>query len=232
MSIIRKVVIVELCILLALAVLTAAFGFNKGVWDRSTFFTMNCDANRKTYAGRTSSTVEIVMDAIQSIICFRTETDGKIQLSYEASGGDSLKTVRLFSDDGVTVLSDTYNARAGTWISTQDQDQKINSFVHENGNFNLGISDKAILDMAIGNTQSRLSRHTKDFLIGLLLAALGFAFNFITRAIIKLDKFLLGVFYDNAKNLRISEVGKDLLLVPGIMLFAVGLILCLCVLLS
>lgn len=231
MRIKRIVIIVEICALLALAVLTAVLGFNKGVWDRSRFIPMKQDGSRKTYTVKAPSPAEIVTDETQSIVYFSSEDGGKVQLSYEAFG-DSLKTVRFFSEDGVTVISDTYSVRERKWSSTYERDKTIGDYVYNNGSFKLGVSDKAILNMAIGNTQTRLSEHIKVFLIGLLLAVLGFAFNFITDVIVKLDKFLLGLFYDNSKNLRISEVGKDLLILPGIILFTVGVIFCTFVLLT
>ena len=43
MSFKRIIIIIELCVLLVLAALTAVFGFNRGVWDRSTFFTKYTD---------------------------------------------------------------------------------------------------------------------------------------------------------------------------------------------
>lgn len=231
MRIKRIVIIVEICALLALAVLTAVLGFNRGVWDRSRFIPMKQDGSRKTYTVKAPSPAEIVTDETQSIVYFSSEDGGKVQLSYEAFG-DSLKTVRFFSEDGVTVISDTYSLRERKWSSAYEWDHKIDDYVQNNASFKLGISDKAILDMVMGNTQTRLSVHIKEFLIGLLFLALGFAFNFITEAIIKLDKFLLGLFYDNSKNLRISEVGKDLLILPGIILFTMGVIFCTFVLLT
>lgn len=242
MSFKRIIIIIELCVLLVLAALTAVFGFNRGVWDRSTFFIMYTDDDlrndegwyipNKTYAGRASSTVRILLGAMQGKIDLCSENDEKVQLIVETSGSDSLRTVRLFSEDGVTVISDTYSLRERKWSSAYEWDHKIDDYVQNNASFKLGISDKAILDMVMGNTQTRLSVHIKAFLIGLLFLALGFAFNFITEAIIKLDKFLLGLFYDNSKNLRISEVGKDLLILPGIILFTVGVIFCTFVLLT
>lgn len=228
----RILVTVELCILAALAILTALFGFRKGVWDGATFFTRSSDANTTTYMGQAPSKVEVVLNAIGSCVNFSSETGGKAQLLFETSYANSLKTVRLFSEDGVTIISDTYSIGEGKWGSTNYGDRRIGDYVREQGNFNLGISDRAILDMVGRNDQIKVSRLLTGFLLGLLFAALGFAYNFLTGAIIKLDKFLLGVFYDNSKELRISEVGKDLLLLPGIILFAVGVIAWACILLA
>lgn len=228
----KYIVTVELCALLILTIIAGIFGFNKGVWDGTTYYGISLEENKKVYVSKGASVVEIMTEAAQNAIDIHTKEGNVAQLSYDISENGVLKTIRILSNDNAMILSDTYDARAREWITRKESGNVISDHFWDNEHFNLSISDKAILNMTLGNVKGRISGRIADFLIAVLFLVLGFSFNYVTELLVRIDKYIIGIFYENAKDLRASNLGQTFLALLGIVFFVIGVLICKSVLLS
>ncbi|MBR5947437.1 MAG: hypothetical protein IKZ82_02160 [Clostridia bacterium] len=226
MEVIKRIVITaELCFFLALVVLTAVFGFNKGVWDGERFYKAGSDGDKMIYESKNASSVEVVTGEVQNKLIIRTADGSAAQLNYEVSSAREPKTVTLFAHDGSVLLNDRYYSNTKKWSVTKNSDSTISEYFSSTEGVRIGLFDKGLLDMALGNAQTRLSGRIGFTVYAVLAMAFGFAINFAKRLVEKLDRFFTGFFYDNAKGLRMNELGELFLILIGIAIFVMGALL-------
>ena len=215
----------ELVVLLLLAILTAVFGFQRGIWERSTFFRAGADGDRRIYAGRNGISVEVTTGPEQNRIVFRSEDGQTARLLFRISQSSASKTVLILLPEGSPILSNTYFNRDREWSPWKDGSQILNDRIRESDHFSPGLSDPTICRMASGLEETRVLGRSRDFLLALLCLALGLSFRFLTKAIFRLDRAVLGIFYRDADRLRANELAQVLLAASGIILFGIGLVM-------
>ena len=217
----RWVVIVQLCALAILAALVGVFGFNKGVWDNSAFYRATWDDDKTVYTSRSHSvSVEVLTGGEQDTIQFHTAEDQTARFTFALVENGSFKTVNMFSEDGDPVLRGTFSA--SKWNIEKEEYPVTVYPAREISLFPTGLSHEAILNMAAGNTESRISGKLTDLLLGTLFLALGLALNILGKLVTEADKAAIGIFYDGACNLRAAETTQMLLSLLGIALFVLG----------
>ncbi len=221
----KKIIVrIELFIILILAIAVLVFGLSKGVWDGSKFYGVTSGDNKRVYADQDKTSVEIVSEGDKNNINI-SSSDGKTaSLAFEITENGSYKNIKILSEENSEVLSASYNAKADELVGKVNGESKVSNFIRETNNFNPGISDKTISKMLLGSDKVRIAGKSKELLLGVFFIALGFAFNFLTKFIIKLDKFFIGIFYENSEKLKASELAQNCLIVSGIVFFVIGLL--------
>lgn len=224
---------IELCVLLVLALLAAVVGFHRGIWDGTRFFAASQEGNKRVYTGKGNSSIEITMEAGQNQINLRAKEGQTARITFQSSQSGSSKTVLILSADGSPILSRTFFMQGGSWTARQEgSSHVIGDDIWNTDRFSPGISDQAICRMALGLDEIKMMGRGGDFVIGALFLTLGLLFRFFTKALIGLDKKVLGIFYQNTKGLRANSLAQGCLLALGVVLFAIGLLLCCNVLFS
>ena len=223
----------ELCVLLVLAILAAIVGFHRGIWDGTRFFAASEEGNKRVYTGKGNSSIEITTEAGQNQINLRSKEGQTARITFQSSQNGSSKTVLILSAEGSPILSRTYFNQGRNWTARQeDGSHVIGDYIWNTDRFSPGISDQAICRMALGLEETRMMGRGGDFMIAAIFLALGLLFCLFTKALIELDKKVLGIFYLNTKGLRANSLAQGCLLALGVVLFAIGLLLCCNVLLS
>lgn len=217
---------VELCVLLVLALLVAIFGFNRGIWDGTTFYGVSEEGNKRVYTGKSTSAVEISTEAGQSEVDIYSKEGQTARLLFQLSQNGSFKTALILSEDGSTVMSSTYSDRGERWDCPTEGNHVISDHIWKTDHFTPGISDQAICRMALGLEETRIMGRGRDFFFAAVFLTLGLSFRFLTNAMIELDKKILGLFYKNTEGLRADGVAQGCLAALGIALFVIGLIMC------
>ena len=217
---------VELVVLLLLAILTAVFGFQRGIWERSTFFRAGADGDRRIYAGRNGISVEVTTGPEQNGIVFRSEDGQTARLLFRISRSSASETVLILSPEGSPILSNTYFNRDREWSPWKEGSQILSGKVLDADHFSPGLSDQTICRMASGLEETRVSGRGGDFLLAVLFLALGLCFRFLTKAIFRLDRLSVGLFYRNADKLRENELAQVVMAAFGIVFFGLGLVMC------
>lgn len=223
MDIIKKIVAAaELCVFLTLVILTAVLGFNNGVWDGERFYKAVLDDDKMIFEGKNASSVEVVTGEEHNKLIIRTADGRSAQLNFEVSFAREPKTVTLFAHDGTVLLNDRYYSKAKEWSVTKNGDSAISKYFSSTEGVRIGLFDKGLINMALGNAQARIFGRLWFALYAVLAMAFGFAINFAKSLVEKLDRFFAGFFYDNAKNLQMNELGELALVVLGAAIFTMG----------
>lgn len=226
----KFIIAVEALLIVLLLLAAAMWGRSAGIWNGSTFYQrVSMEGDTLLYKGRDAA-VNVTTDGTQLTLYTAEEQlpdeEGRtLALRYSVAENGSDRSVSLYRADGSCLLSATWHGMSRSWDSGLEIGHVISDYAYGSMGVSIGLCDRALCDMAIGNDVSRIAGQLTSSLLALLFVALGFALNFLQGAVTWLDRLFIRLFYDNAENLRAGELARLCLTLLSVALFVIGVIL-------
>ena len=213
-----------LCLLAILALLFGVFGFQKGIWNGTSFYRVSAEGDQRVYSGRSDFSVLINSEKEQNTLVIRSKAGKSAQLCFRTTQSSAAQSVTILTAEAAPVLSRTYLNQTDNRSAWQN-DRRIAEQIWKTAGWYPTLSDQAICGMALRLEQTRIRGRAGDVSMAVVFVALGFLICFFMDFLIKLDIRLLGLIYKHADHLCASRWMRVCIGASGSMIVVCGLIL-------